>query len=137
LNQEKRDSDESSVTVSVRALQSGNLVHRARHGESEDAALAGRRVHVDAPAVLLDDGAADGESKSGTTHRARVRCVNLLETPADIAGVPLMSLYFQCSEVDGVKRHISEECFCRGFKLKQCSFLLLVRIGDFTAGPSP
>jgi hypothetical protein len=27
-------------------------------------------------------------------------------------------LYFQSSEVGRVKWHISEECFCRGFKLK-------------------
>lgn len=32
-------------------------------------------------------------------------------------------LYFQCSEVDSVKWCISEECYCRGFKLKPEPFL--------------
>jgi hypothetical protein len=27
-------------------------------------------------------------------------------------------LYFQCIEIGRAKWHISEECFCRGFKLK-------------------
>jgi hypothetical protein len=48
-----RDPDKSSVTVSTRASQSGNLVHRPRHGEGEDTALAGRRVHADTATILL------------------------------------------------------------------------------------
>jgi hypothetical protein len=40
-----------------------------------------------------------------------------METPANDRG-RFLYLYFQCIEVDGVKWHISEECFCRGFKLK-------------------
>src|ERR1700722_16419587 len=72
-----------SFVTSARAPQSGNLVHRARHGEGEDAALSGRRMYVDAAAVLLHDGAADGESQTGAAHRARVGCVNLLESLED------------------------------------------------------
>jgi hypothetical protein len=40
-----------------------------------------------------------------------------METPANDRG-RFLYLYFQCSETDRVKWHISEECFCRGFKLK-------------------
>jgi len=38
------------------------------------------------------------------------------ETPANDRG-RFLYLYFQCSEIGRVKWHISEECFCRGFKL--------------------
>jgi hypothetical protein len=40
-----------------------------------------------------------------------------METPANDRG-RLLYLYFQCIEIDRVKRHISEECVCHGFKLK-------------------
>ena len=40
-----------------------------------------------------------------------------METPASDRG-RFLYLYSQCSEVGRVKWHISEECFCRGFKLK-------------------
>ena len=40
-----------------------------------------------------------------------------METPANDRG-RFLYLYSQCSEVDRVKWHISEECFYRGFKLK-------------------
>jgi len=39
-----------------------------------------------------------------------------METPANDRG-RFLYLYFQCSEIGRVKWHISEECFCRGFKL--------------------
>jgi hypothetical protein len=42
------------------------------------------------------------------------------ETPANDRG-RFLYLYFQCSEVGRAKWHISEECFCRGFKLNRCS----------------
>jgi hypothetical protein len=45
------------------------------------------------------------------------KAVSKIETPANDRG-RFLYLYFQCIEVDRVKWHISEECFCRGFKLK-------------------
>jgi hypothetical protein len=40
-----------------------------------------------------------------------------METPANDRG-RFLYLYFQCSEVERVKRHVSEETFSRGSKLK-------------------
>ena len=40
------------------------------------------------------------------------------ETPRWIAGA-FLYLYSQCGEISRVKWHVSEECSCRGFKLKR------------------
>jgi hypothetical protein len=48
------------------------------------------------------------------------KAVSKMETPASDRG-RLLYLYFQCSEVDRAKWHISEECSYRGFKLNRCS----------------
>ena len=53
-------------------------------GEVEGGAVAGLAGGPDAAAVLVDDGAADGEAEAGAAHGAGVGGVDLLEALEDV-----------------------------------------------------
>jgi hypothetical protein len=62
------------------------------------------------------------------SHPSPTEGTRKTETPANDRG-RLPYLYFQCIEVGRVKWHISEECFCRGSKLKPARVFAL-RLDD-------
>ena len=69
---------------SGRTLQLSVRHRRTRQGDAEGRAVAGAALGPDVPAVLRDDGAADGQAQPGAGFFAGVAPVNLdeIEVPA-------------------------------------------------------
>src|SRR5256885_5402233 len=75
--------------IAARIIRNGRLVVIDRQNERERRAAAGRRLHVDAPVVELDEVPRQRQSQaraSAARPPAELRLVELLEDPLHVVG---------------------------------------------------